>query len=222
MSARCLYAQIEDTETVKWRNAALERGQKIDSLVLQVKGLQQELDSLVKWKDEIEAVRILNKTLKPRADSLEQVRKEVDRLKEAIDMSAAKYCYVRLGQKFRYNWVNDALSVWKTISTPSVLERYKYTYEKLQSYEAYYREIRTILVKFTAPDKLAMAMNVKDLFQKEVRRELGASRYCKEAYKKADKSIPYLDSILDFVYSQLDQGKCDFTGCLDLVMPDSN
>ena len=236
LSIKCLYAQTEE----EWRTQALMSQNQVRELEQSNEKLRQDMtDSLLKWKNEVADARMLSETLRPRADSLERVRKEIDSLKQRIDMSAAKYCHVRLCQRFRDNWINDALKVWETISSSYVLDLYGNTYEKLQSYEAYYREIRNILVKYSSRDKQYLAQSNKDLFQKSIRRELVNSRYCKEAYDNRitdrttlpeleiilrdapyNKLIPYLDNIVKHTLLQLDQGNCDFTGWLDFIMPE--
>ena len=200
--------------------------QKVQDLQTEIGMLRDSLqrlgdgyaDTLQLWKSEIEEARLLKRTLAPMADSLALVQKELEAREEAIDLIRGRFCYIRLGQRYRPDWVQEALEEWAKIKSPVVLGRYAGTDRLLSQYGSYYREVRSVFVEFSSPDKQEMAKNAPGIFESSCRRALEGTRYYQELYK--EKAIPYLDTILEKAFDQIKNNHFDFSGWLDILMPE--
>ena len=207
------------------RQSSLEKQSRITALEKIIDSLNQAnkvfADSILHGKEQVDQAQILLKELHLKADSLERVRKMLDEQKESIDYMTARFCFIRLGQRYVPRWTTEALDEWSHISSPSVLERYRNTDVRLRKYGAYYEELRGVFLSLMAPDKQAFASAAPDLFQGQAREAIRASKYYKEAFGKEDQRITYLDRIIDFAFRQIEQKSFNFSAWLDLVMPAS-
>ena len=204
----------------------LESLQKELSIVRSELEIYRQKDSIISARQDsanLMLVQIIKQQEKIKKDSMELVRQrtELQKQLEDYDRVTARFCYIRLSQRYNKKWIDEALDMWKKISAPSVLEEYKNVDELLKRYEAYYIEIRSIIQDAQNDEKGRKFNDVASDYAKRHLAKLHDSEYYRACFKK-DCKIPYLDQQIELFESILKEtvpGKYDFQIILSYGFP---
>lgn len=133
-----------------------EKKPTVEGLTAQLEAVQAELKTY-KGKEALidnklaEAAR-LEENAKNENAKQENAVKEAETLKaelqterKYIDEFIAKYCYIRLSQRYNAKWEAEALELWDKIKTKDLMEAYKAIPVFLRSYKDYYMEVRQVI-----------------------------------------------------------------------------
>ena len=149
---------------------------------------------------------------------------DIQKQKETADRTTAMFCYIRLAGKYRARWMKDALELWATIDTKSVLEEFKGTDILLKRYKEYYVQVRDIIQQAQDDKKGRFFDDVASTFAAQYISKIRQCDYYKSWYSK-DMTIVYLNHQIDAFIKMLRDtkpGKYDFQLLLDYGFPPDN
>lgn len=153
--------------------------------------------------------------------TFEEERKLLDEKKNEYDKTTARFCYIRLSQRYNKTWVDEALKMWSTISSTKVKKEYEGVDVLLQNYNRYYTEVRNVILNAqNAPDRIDKSPN--SYFPIREEQNMKNSDYYKNCYGDKNKQIIFLDRQIDLFFYYLksqEPGKCDFSYMLDKLFP---
>lgn len=204
-----------------------------------IEALQNELSQV---RDELNIYRQKDSTISARLDSvnfqlatiakqrkklendsieIHSQKEQLQNRKDAYDRMIARFCYIRLSQRYNKKWVDEALEMWGEITTPSVLKEYKNTDVLLKRYVTYYTEIRDIITDAQTDEKGRKFNDVASDYAMRHIEKLHNTEYYRTCFNK-DFKIPYLDQqimLFEKILKETSPGKYDFQIVLSYGFP---
>ena len=151
----------------------------------------------------------------------ETLKAELQTERKYIDEFIAKYCYIRLSQRYNAKWEAEALELWDKIKTKDLMEAYKAIPVFLRSYKDYYMEVRQVIQDAQDDEKGRTWKDAASDFAKAYISKMHNTSYYKSCYNH-ENPIMFLNRQIDLFEKMLKEtpkGHYDFGMFLKYFFP---
>ncbi len=228
-------AELEAAERAKKHKAEIEargkelkekkyKGWKDYQLMYVADSLETELGKLKERESDILRDRELSQQER---ESAEQKNASADRRqahldKKAVDADrmAARFCNIRLSQRYKPEWHAEVMEIIPTITSESVVAEYTPSFELLKVYPQYYAEVKGVIEAAyregrTTPKNAAD----REAFFAKWANAIKATEYYKKYYNTSH-NIYYLNQQIDTFLRLLGQQRRNITDFYLVAFPE--
>lgn len=187
---------------------------KEESIIEQTKALNDTMRSIQPTLDRIALEK----------ESIAKERISIINQKDHYDLVAVRFCDMQLYLPYLKKEVEDAISLYKQISSPKVKKEYG-GFEgvgiALENYYRYYVEVRNV-IQDAQKDKWRQDTSPLSTFKDEAIAKMKNTEYYRNHYKNKRTMIYFLDGQIDYFFFCLksqEPGKYDFSYMLEKLFP---
>lgn len=205
----------EITEKGKELKKTKYKGWKEDQLMYVADSLENELSKLKSYESEIQSNRAESQQLLEAAEmknaSAAELREQLEKKAADTDRMAARFCNIRLSQRYKPEWHAEVMEIIPTITTQSVIADYTPVFELLEVYPKYFEEVKGVIgaAYREGQDALKNGGSREDFFTKWTN-AIKSTEYYKKHYN-TDNNIFYLDQQISTFLKLMDQKRSNIS-----------